>query len=1017
MSQETPHIRLPLAAVVAIVIGLMLAMGVYYAEFRVAPADLLPSAAARQMQQSGHSADRVLIDVSIPGADPDRLVEVGDIVLQELKKTGLFRNDGLIGLPERFPELQAHVLENLPILLTRSDLETRVRPLLSPARIKARLVEGLNRLSGAAGMGREVALTRDPLGLSELVLDKLARYGPAGSTRIYKGHLISGDGRHLLITATPRQSSDDPAFARRLALRLSALATIVRIRFQQENIEVSLTPTGDYRSVLDNQMTAADDLRGLGFYTTAGAVLLLLAAFSHRRRMGLLTLLPALGGTVTAFFLFAWFSSSLSPLVMAFSGVVTLVAVVPMAASCLFLDRPWKAAIRDTLYETRAVALPATLAMVASLLLLSCSDIPLLSRIGLFAATAVTAAYLLLQFLFPLLIPRLQPVRKRRKPLLQRFTTAAIRFFGPVWVAAALIFGAAMSFFAWPDFDANPDSLNAVRPRSAENRDHFREVWGDVISRISLTLEAESLDAMQQKNDRLLNLLESDREDGQLAAVFTASLLYPGEGRARRNYEAWKTFWSRERVAALRRAIASVSPELGFAPNAFDAFFRQLIGPKPPTPEMPKSLAPLFGIHQNPGNAGWSQHLVLRPGAQYRSTEFQRRYSEEATLQGFSPGSISRELSELISTELFRMLILSTCGAVLLFAVLYLNWKLVLIALLPLLYTMAGSLGTLHLLDGSLHLTALLLPVVAFGIGIPVGLFSVFAYQRYGDETRLSTLLMMTAAWLAPVLVLIGAADLTTAEHPLLQSASRVLLVGIVHVIIGNLLILSPLLRWLFSLQRRRLIKRVQHSEKRSARVLAHYRFLEAWPLRMVRSRIQNDPMFPEIDRYVDFSGRILDLGCGYGAQTCWILDRFPGARIVSIDLDPVRVQIAARAMGSRGAALVARAPDLPLAEGSIDMALLLDMVHLLDDNRLRETLQTLRSRLAPQGKIIIRVKIPSDGKPVQPRLRMRRAPVIIRPESELRTLIESSGCRISAVDPSGDQGDHIWITAHSHHS
>jgi SAM-dependent methyltransferase len=56
---------------------------------------------------------------------------------------------------------------------------------------------------------------------------------------------------------------------------------------------------------------------------------------------------------------------------------------------------------------------------------------------------------------------------------------------------------------------------------------------------------------------------------------------------------------------------------------------------------------------------------------------------------------------------------------------------------------------------------------------------------------------------------------------------------------------------------------------------------------------------------------RILDLGAGTGSLARALLDRFPVARVVALDLDPVLMQIGKGALGDAGGRLVWRQIDL----------------------------------------------------------------------------------------------------------
>ena len=104
------------------------------------------------------------------------------------------------------------VVDSLPVLFTARELEERVRPLLAPENVARRMQTLQQGLLQMDGIGQAGVMAQDPLGLKDIVLAKLIHMAPTQSARIYKGHLLSGDGRHALLTAVPITAGTDGAF-------------------------------------------------------------------------------------------------------------------------------------------------------------------------------------------------------------------------------------------------------------------------------------------------------------------------------------------------------------------------------------------------------------------------------------------------------------------------------------------------------------------------------------------------------------------------------------------------------------------------------------------------------------------------------------------------------------------------------------------------------------------------------------------------------------------------------------
>ena len=78
----------------------------------------------------------------------------------------------------------------------------------------------------------------------------------------------------------------------------------IQQRFAAQHLDVRLTPIGAYRAALDNEMIVRADVQKMLLISFLGITVLLLFAFP-RPLLGLLSLLPAIVGTLTAFFVFA----------------------------------------------------------------------------------------------------------------------------------------------------------------------------------------------------------------------------------------------------------------------------------------------------------------------------------------------------------------------------------------------------------------------------------------------------------------------------------------------------------------------------------------------------------------------------------------------------------------------------------------------------------------------------------------------------------------------------------------
>lgn len=111
------------------------------------------------------------------------------------------------------------------------------------------------------------------------------------------------------------------------------------------------------------------------------------------------------------------------------------------------------------------------------------------------------------------------------------------------------------------------------------------------------------------------------------------------------------------------------------------------------------------------------------------------------------------------------------------------------------------------------------------------------------------------------------------------------------------------------------------------------------------------------IDQHLPDSGRVVDLGCGFGLFTLWFAQRRPQCQFVGIDSSARRIraaQLLAETLGVRNATF--ECGDVVLCEtGSINGAYCIDLLHHIPPEASERLLRRLFERLDPNGKIVVK--------------------------------------------------------------
>jgi len=959
--------------------------------------------------------DRIVIDLKSDVGE-DALIRGAELVEGMLSRSGLFRSVGLNEYQSLFPDLISHIMENLPVLFTGHDLETKVKPMLAPEKIRKSLEDDYASLMDLEGIGQGGMIAADPLGLKNLVLARMAHLAPSTEVRIVRGRLISADGRHALITAEPQGSATDTAVARKIdALTGDCIAALER-EFGPQKISFTLTPVGAYRAAIDNEDAAKKDTRLAAIFATVGIIILLLVGFP-RPFLGLLALVPAVLGTIAAAFVYSLFSSSISVLAVGFGGTIISFTVDYGIAYLLFLDRPIETRGFDASREVWGIGLLAMLTTAVSFAFLFISGFGALAQIGYFAALGVVFTYIFVHTLFPVVFPVMPPAKRAGLAPLQGFVNRLFGLRSIRWTLGALAFMLVMLFFARPDFRADLASMNTVSSGTLEAEKTVTSVWGNVMSSLYLMSEAEGPTALQEAGDRLAGKLERDVESGALSAAFAPSMVFPGRERAASNLAAWRNFWSYSRVAELKKNVRAASRDIGFAQDAFDGFFRTVQKKHLASTPVPEKYYGMLGVSPAQKGGRWAQFSVLKPGPAYDPGRFHAEISEVKSARLFDPGFFSERLASIMLDAFISMTIIvgSITAAV---ALLYLlDLKLALISLAPTVFSLVCTLGTMNLLGYTPGIPTIIVSVIVIGMGTDYAMYLVRARQRYIDDAHPSVGLIRLTVALSACSTMIGFGVLALADHSLLRSAGLTVLMGIGYSFFGTALIVPPLLGRVYADNAAPSGGFTPASAEHEARVRRRYRSLEPYPRLFARFKMKFDPMFSELHLLMNRPGVIVDIGAGYGVPGTWLLELFPGAAYYGLEPDEKRRRIAAWVLRDRGTVDRGGAPDLPVFPGRADAVLMIDMLHYLDDERLALALARIRERISPEGRLIIRCTVPLRERAGLRTLesaimKMKGFSPRFRTQDEVAAAVERAGFSVEVRDSSKSGREEKWFLA-----
>jgi predicted exporter len=969
---------------------------------------------ARTVLQRHPSMDRVVIDLAMRDgrAEPDALIRAADVLVARLEKSGLFSSVGTADAARGMTSLYTSTSARLPALFSAEQLQEQVAPRLTPEAVEERLGALASDIAELSGIGTAARIADDPLGLSELALARLGALIPNEQARIEKGHIVQADGKHLLVTAMPRNAMMDTEQAHAIDELLRTVAgEFEQAQTPAPGAEVALTAVGGFRAAIDNETMVKRDTNIALWVATFGIGLLLLLCFP-RPWLGLFALLPAIAGGCMALFVYSFLESDISVLALGFGGALVSITVDQGAVYLLFVDRQARTEGHRAAHEVFSIGSLSTLINIGSFLALRFSGFDLLGQLGLFAALGIGCSYLFVHVVFPHIFPSVPPARRAAWLPIDRWLARVTvgRGFGALAVAAVVFVVAAA--LARPTFNVDIAAMNTVRAETARDEGKVSAVWGDLFRRVYVMVDAADAADFQAQSDRWLQVLEQQQQEGVLQRGFSASMLNPGRQIAERNTQAWKSFWTAERIASVQQQLRRGAETFGFAEDAFDRFLQQVKNPAVSEVAFTEGAMALYGV--SPGRDGkglvWLGNVV--PGPSYEPGAFARS-AAQAGFHVFDGVHFSSTLADFLARSFGRMLLIIVCFVSVCVLLFFLDLRVAALAMSPLVFAFVCTMGTLRVIGHPIDVTGLMLAILIFGMGVDYSFSFVRVYQRSLSEEHASHGPVRTSVFLASSATLIGMITLTGAQHAVARSAGTTATIAVAFCALGAFVILPPLLRRIYAPRRT-----APPDPANPARwVRARFARLSAWPRMFARLKLRLDPMFPRLAELVPDRGTILDIGCGFGIPAAWLLARSERARVVAVEPDEDRSRIAQWVLGERGAVHEGPAPEsIPPVQA--DTVLMLDVVHHFDDEALARSLERVRESLATGGRLVLRATVPSG-----PRFKWERwleaqrvafsgRKARFRSVQELEGALERAGLRTVQVEPSAAGREETWLVA-----
>jgi predicted exporter len=752
--------------------------------------------------------------VDVGADDPETLHASADLVETRMRTSALFTR--VLG---RLTESDLHrtaeaIGSSLPLLVDDDglrDLDERTKP----DAISARMEEHYERLLGPLGGWYQDSLARDPFDLAAMTLERAGGAGAGAGARIERGRLVSGDGRHALITGVALARVGDEAGGAAIEAFFGDLAA----ETSGARAGASLVWIGGHRHYGANSRAMQKDMAWVSIL----AVILVLAVISAGFRGARITWISALAvlvGAVAGAAALSIVYGECSGIALGFGAALSGISVdyVLHLHAARRSGESRTDAVRRVFVTVGPSVVIGAVTSAAGFLVLLASDVPAHGQLGVAAGAGIAGA--LLFALFP--GPLLAAMGRRNDPAVLAdppnvFDRSATAMFGSIlrrprtaFALGAILAALGASAVTRLRFESDIRRFE-VRDADVDGAQAaIASTWGDVFSQQLIVVPGADVETVLERTDALVAALRPFI-GAELSGVASTSAVLPAIATQERRLATWRAFWTAERRVRVRSDLAAAASDFGIRTSTFDPFFASLdTAAEPLTPER---------LAETPLETVLDRHLSVRPGdvlglivvsgvARPPDPAVRAKWQERVRLSVPEARVLSgRELADAVvaaTRHEFASLALPALLVVwLLLVAYYRGVVLASIGVFPLLGGLAVTAGLLVSCGAAVNLLNAAVALPVFGLGVDYAVFLMDAIRdaardRPGDPAgRIHEVGMRMGTMIGDVLTtLAGAVAMMFAATPAIHSIGLAMTAGVGGAMVVAWLVVPQAMIW-----------------------------------------------------------------------------------------------------------------------------------------------------------------------------------------------------------------------------
>ena len=681
----------------------------------------------------------------------------------------------------------------------------RIDSLLTREHFERQMAQNRKDLEGEFGDMFPELIQMDPMGMRNFLAEQMQPLLNAGggSYKIIDGHIFVADSTMLVAFITPKFSSTNTGQGSAMFEMLNSEIE----RFRQSHPDVDICYHGTPASGFYNSTQIKHDLTT----TVSGALLLvlvfLLLCFRRWDTIPLL-LLPVAFGTLFGLAMMYFVRGTFSLLALGIGAVVLGVALSYVLH--VMTHHQYVADTEQLLRDQVKPVMLGCLTTIGSFSALIFIETSLLRDFGLFAAFAILGTTIFSLAYLPQMLKSPSEGNNESRLATGKVWQWATRINAypvdrnkPLLTAIAAVVAVCIGFYLYggTSFDADMHNLGYDNPRVLHSEELLRDK--------TYTGDKEKYFASQGKTmeEALANFalldrkLDSLQKLGLVKDYTQTDQIFVSKKKQQERIDAWKNFWTDQRLAKVRTLIAQTAPQAGLRPEAFQTFFDAATADYSPDALYEAEIIPA-GYQSTLMEQSYNGQYLCFTSVRCQNDSVRSSESDyiricDAIAQEpnllvldtyyYTTGTLlqmSRDFNVLQWISMLFVLLVLWCSF-------KFNIRHTLLGFMPILLSWIVVLGMMNIFGVRFNLISIIISTFIFGIGVDYSIFVMNGLLVQNLNYH------KTAIFLSAVILVVTVSSMLLAQHPAIRSVGFATLVGLVSAVILSYVLQPAVFRWL----------------------------------------------------------------------------------------------------------------------------------------------------------------------------------------------------------------------------